>query len=605
MIRTLLVLLLLCSYGVQGQLSFEESAAALGVDRTYGFSFYGGGLSFHDFDGDGWDDITYSSTLDQQLYFFKNNGGTFSEVDLGIDNTYETKQVLWVDYDNDGDKDFLATSITGLNKFYVNDGNMNFTDVSETCGLFTDNLYTYGATFGDIDNDGDLDVFISNRDETTFEQHNYLYINENGVFIDITESAGIVLDNELSFCASFFDYDNDGLQDIYVANDKINNINRLYRNRGDLTFEDVSISSGAGIAIDAMSTTIEDYNYDGWLDIYVTNTSAGNYHLRNNGDGTFTNVATELGTVFFSIAWGAVFLDADNDTDLDLYVSGMRVGENEQLPSAFYENIGGSFEIPEGIGFENDNRISFANAKGDVDNDGYPDIIVLNDTEDNFLWKNTTTNNNNWLKVKLEGTTSNKEGIGSTIEVFANGMPQYRYTVCGEGYLGQNSSYEFFGLGDATAIDYVQVKWLSGIVDRIENVDINQAMTVVEGSNAIEQEEDEEEDPVEEELPQEDPVEEEENEELAFEELSEEPPCKGRPLVILPNPSTARLVDLCADFGGSFAVAHVFSMSGIKLKSQTIAATAPMLDLAGLPSGLYLIKLEVGDKVVETKHIKL
>lgn len=601
MIRKLLALFILGTTSVCGQLSFEESAATLGVNRTYGPSYFGGGLSFHDFDGDGWDDITYSSTSGDQLYFFKNNNGSFTEMDFGIEDTYETKQVLWVDYDNDGDKDLLATSISGLNKLYNNDGNMNFTDVSETCGLFTDNLYTYGATFGDIDNDGDLDVFISNRDEITRDQRNYLYLNEDGFFTDISQFAGIVFESELSFCASFFDYDNDGYQDIYVANDKVNNMNRLYRNRGDLTFEDVSVSSGAGITIDAMSTTIEDYNYDGWLDIYVTNTSGGNAHLRNNGDGTFTNVADEVGTPFYSIAWGAVFLDADNDADLDLYVSGSLDGSFGWLPSAFYENVGGTFEIPEDIGFENDTRTSFANAKGDVDNDGYPDIIVLNDTEDNFLWHNTTSNENNWLKVKLEGTYSNKEGIGSTIEVYADGNAQYRYTICGEGYLGQNSSYEFFGMGAATAIDSVKVKWLSGTVDLLEDVAINQALTLVEGSNAIvlpgdDEETGEDEDPMDEEVP--------ENNFIEDEEMAPELPCNGNEIVIYPNPSESGLVEVCTDFGESMTMAHVYTMSGIKVASQVIDPLESSLDLNGLSSGIYVIKLVVDNKVVEAKYIK-
>ena len=288
------------------QLRFEDIATTLGSDVSYGVSNLGGGVSFHDFDGDGWDDITFATGKDKEVIFYRNTGGAFERVDLGINDTFETKQVLWVDYDNDGDKDFFVTSITGFNKLYQNGGNLVFKDVTASCGLFTENLYTYGASFGDIDNDGDLDAYIVNRDVTTLNQYNYLYLNEDGVFRDITISSGMPLDNDLSFCASFFDYDNDGDQDLYVSNDKYSKINRLYRNNGDLTFDDVSVESGAGMAIDAMSTTIEDYDNDGWLDIYVTNTYEGNYHLRNNGDGTFTNVAESLGTAMYSIGWGAV-----------------------------------------------------------------------------------------------------------------------------------------------------------------------------------------------------------------------------------------------------------------------------------------------------------
>lgn len=468
-----------------GQLSFQDSATALGVGYTYGIATYGGGVSFCDFDGDGWDDITYATTDGEEVYFFKNNNGSFTLMDLGINDTYRTKQVTWVDYDNDGDKDFFATSISGLNKFYRNDGDLNFTDITNTCGLFTDNLFTYGASFGDIDNDGDLDIFISNRDEVTFNQYSYLYRNDSGTFVEVTSSAGLNLGNQLSFCSAFFDYDNDGDQDLYVANDKFNNINRLYQNDGTGAYTDVSFISGAGIAIDAMSTTIGDYNKDGWFDIYVTNTTGGNQMLRNNGDGTFTNVSPVNGTAFYSIGWGSVFLDADNDTDLDLYVSSSMDGTiPERLTSAFYENDGNNdFTIPLSIGFENDALKSFANAMGDFNNDGLPDIVVMNHLENNFLWENTTSNSNNWLKVNLEGEQSNRDGIGSRIEISINGEKQYRYTLCGEGYLGQNSGTEIFGLGDATTIDYIKVTWLSGIEDVFNDVSSNQSLYIIEGSS--------------------------------------------------------------------------------------------------------------------------
>ena len=467
------------------QLAFLDNATVRGVGDSYGASTYGGGISFCDFDGDGWDDLTYSTTDGEEVYFYKNYGGTFAQVDLGINDTYRVKQVLWVDYDNDGDKDFMATSISGLNKFYRNNGDMTFFDISDTVGFFTYNLYTYGVSFGDIDNDGDLDAFLANRDDQTFNQYSYLYRNDAGTFVDISASSGIYLGNQLSFCSAFFDYDNDGDQDIYVANDKLTNMNRLYQNDGTGNFTDVSVSSGAGINIDAMSTTIGDYNKDGWFDIYVSNTSSGNYLLKNVGDGTFTNEAYSTGTEMNTIAWGSVFLDADNDADLDLYVSSNMDGTvNGLITAAFYENNGSDyFTIPSGAGFDNDTRKSYANAMGDFNNDGLPDIIVMNDTENNFLWENKTNNSNNYLKIKLQGVTNNRDGIGSRIEISINGVKQYRYTLCGEGYLGQNSNTEMFGLGTANTVDYVKITWLNGVEDVLNNVSANQTLNVIEGSS--------------------------------------------------------------------------------------------------------------------------
>jgi len=487
---------ILCS-----QIAFEDVASYIGVDYSYGDSEYGGGVSFADFNNDGWDDITYASEDGAQVYFFKNNNGVFNLVTLnGISNTYKTKQVIWIDYDNDGDKDLFATAIEGINQFYRNDGDMSFTNISSTIGFFQTDLFTYGASFGDIDNDGDLDVFISNRTNTEENQRNYLYRNDEGIYIDITQSSGIPIQDEdgnensqLSFCTIFFDYNKDGFQDIYLANDKIDNINRLYKNLGNGTFEDVSVASGSGIAVNAMTTTLGDYNNDGWFDIYITNTQSsqagnGNVLLMNNADGTFTNVAEETGTTFNSFAWGAVFLDADNDTLLDLYVSGGFDGSiGSFLSAAFYhQQNDGTFVIPQNIGFENDTRKSYSNAIGDINNDGKPDIIVCNDTENNFLWENKTVNENNWLKVKLEGVISNRDGIGNTIEISIDGQSQYRYTLAGEGYLSQNSFYEFFGTGTATEIDYIKVTWTAtGIIETITNIDVNQAIIIKEGSGIL------------------------------------------------------------------------------------------------------------------------
>lgn len=474
---------------ISAQISFEDVADDIGTAYSYGSSTWGGGVSFADFDNDGWDDLTFATEEGTEIYFLKNNDGNFSSITLnGISNTFKTKQVIWIDYDNDGDQDFFVTGFEGVNKFYKNDGDMNFTDISSSIGFFETDLFTYGVSFADMDNDGDLDAFISNRDGVADDQRNYLYRNDEGTFIDITDSAGLSMSSHLSFCSIIFDYNKDGFQDIYISNDKPDNLNILYKNNGDGTFDDVSEYSGAGIGINAMTTTIGDYNNDGWFDIYITNTPEGNELLRNNGDGTFTNVAEATATTFNSVGWGAVFLDADLDGLLDLYVSSDFDGSvGSFLSSAFYHQQNNeTFIIPENIGFEEDTRKSYTNAIGDIDNDGKPDIIVGNDIEPNFLWSNKTVNENNWLKVKLEGVISNRDGIGNTIEININGQSQYRYTLAGEGYLSQNSFYEFFGMGNAIEVDYVKVTWTTtGESEIINNIAANQAIIIKEGSGIL------------------------------------------------------------------------------------------------------------------------
>ncbi|MDB4752222.1 CRTAC1 family protein, partial [Winogradskyella sp.] len=487
-----LILIFSVLYVTKGysQIFFNESAFSYGLECTFGSGFVGGGISFVDFDDDGWDDITLGTEGGEAVLFFKNNNGSFTPVFPNIvDDFGENKQVVWVDFDNDGDKDLYVAGYQTPNKLYRNDGNSNFTNITLESGLAFSGLKNFGAAWGDYDNDGYLDVFLTFRSST--EPNRLFHNNGDSTFSDVSSVAGISDQGHLTFCASFFDYDKDGWQDIYMANDRNTTTNILYRNNGNGTFSDVSEVSGTNLRMDAMSTTIGDYNNDGWMDIYVTNTNdiyldgeVGNALLNNNGDGTFTNVAANTGTQFNSIAWGAVFLDADNDQDLDLYVSGMLDGSSS-LPSAFYENDGfHSFTIPSDAGFQNDNEESYSNAIGDLDNDGFPEIVVLNEYANIFLWKNLSNlfNSNNWLKIRLEGVASNKDGLGSYIEVNTNSGSQYRYTLCGEGYLSQNSSTEFIGLGDETSINYVKVKWLSGIEDIIYDVETNQTLEITEGN---------------------------------------------------------------------------------------------------------------------------
>ena len=543
---------------ITAQITFTESSASQNINVFHSLTEFIGGVSFFDFDNDGWDDITFSSQDGDPIYFFKNNGGTLNSVNLSLaDNLNDTRQINWVDIDNDGDNDLFIVSNNASNRLYLNDGSMNFIDITLVSGISMDNMKSWTATWGDYNNDGFLDLFLGNRDFTNRTYPNILYKNNgNNTFTNVNTIAGISNDNHLTLCASFFDFNNDGWQDIYISNDRIITSNILYKNNGNGTFTDISVSSGTDISIDAMSTTIEDYNYDGWLDIYVTNTQAGNSFFINNGDETFTDIASSNGTIFNSIAWGAVFIDADNDRDQDLYVSGMLDGSTSALPSAFYENSGnGNFTIPSNAGFDNDTAESYSNAIGDIDNDGYPDIAVINNSPDyNFLFMNDCSTNidNNWLKVTLEGTTSNRMGIGSWIEIQANGILQNRYTICGEGYISQNSGAEFFGLGNSATVDYVKVTWLSGVEDILYNVSANQKLHIVESSTLSTSEN------------------------------------KVDEITLFPNPSEGK-VTLITDLN-NYQIS-LYNILGANVYSESKLSNTTNFDLSYFKSGIYLLKL--------------
>lgn len=485
MYRNLLnIILFLFVLGSSAQVSFENIPQQLGVNISCGNTYLGNGITFFDYDNDGWDDLTIASSSGYPIHFLKNINGFFVNHSINIEmpNNHQSRQVNWVDIDNDGDNDLFITSDTHGNSLFENLGNMTMLDITASCGMLTEIFPYYGASWGDYNNDGYLDVFISVRDVDT---PSILYKNNgNGTFMLVNNEAGLTDEGMMSFCSAFLDYDNDGDQDIYVSNDKTQWPNLLYRNNNDGTFTEVGEESGTRIFIDAMSVTVDDVNYDGWLDIYVTDDDSDSVLFINNTDGTYTDMAIPYGVTFNQIGWGAIFFDADNDSDLDLYVSGETDGSFPQyLPSIFYENTGALPFTQNNGAIPNDFSLSYSNAIGDADNDGYTEFVVNNINHPNIsFWKNNTPQTNNWLKVKLEGTVSNRNGIGSYIEISVNGNKQYRYTLCGEGYLSQNSATEIFGIGPHSQIDYVKVSWLSGLEDIIYNVNANQTLNIQEGS---------------------------------------------------------------------------------------------------------------------------
>lgn len=469
------------------QVTFTNVAEDAGVAHTYDNVIHGVGISFKDFNGDGWDDLTLGSSPDDSLSFYLNQNGTFQEISI-FNEIGAHKMVLWADYDNDGDQDLFVCGWMTSSRLLHNNGNLNFTDVTVLAGLPTASLHASGASWGDYDRDGWLDLYINLYENTT--EKNMLFRNlGDGSFDDVTVSSGVIDTPMLSFCSVFMDIDNDLWPDLYVAND-YDDPNRMYHNLGNGTFSNFGDSSGTSIPlVDAMSTTAGDYNNDGYQDIYVTNTPLGNVLLRNNKDNTFTNVAAQAQVKMGAWAWGANWFDHDRDTDLDLYVNATFVSPLIPL-SAMYDNLlsagQDSFHLQGGTGFFDEEDEGRAQAIGDFDNDGWLDVAVTGESPDSLrLWQCNGGTSFNWLKVFLRGTLSNRDGTGAQVILKANGQRQYRFTMQGLGYINQNSADEYFGLGSASTVDSLMVFWPSGIVDTLLNVTANQRLNLIEGGLPI------------------------------------------------------------------------------------------------------------------------
>ena len=465
-------------FTVNGQ-TCSNISPANNITNSYGAAIFGGGVSFCDFNNDGWDDLTFSSCMGDSVHFFLNNNGVFQKIPALVHNTFEVTQILWADYDNDGDKDLFLAANLNPNKLYENTGNLNLVDVTAASGIQTSATSTFSANWFDYNKDGYLDLYVTNYSPNPAGLNELYKNNGNGTFANIASLAGVEDPTKQPLASACLDYNNDSWPDIYNAQDKYT-VNSLFQNNHNGSFTNVATVSNSNIALNAMSATIGDYDNNGYLDIYVTNTQAGNKLLKNKGDSTFIEVAVSTGTTFNSVGWGAQFLDYDLDMNQDLYVSGSRLPSQGNLSSAFYKNLGnGTFNLNTSAGFLGDTVHSYGNAIGDVNNDGFPDIAVCNLADPHQIWQ-SNSGNGTWIKIKLTGLLSNSDGIGSWIEVYVKGIKQVRYTICGQGYVSQNSFTEFFGLNNNSIVDSLFVKWPSGITDSYFSISSNQTLQLTE-----------------------------------------------------------------------------------------------------------------------------
>jgi hypothetical protein len=499
------------------------------------------GALIFDYDNDGWPDIflvnggsfadrAAATTARHRLYHNERNGRfTDTTASSCIVVSGFGMGACSADYDNDGWADLYVTSVES-NKLYRNNGNGMFADVTVEARVTGNGVWSSSCAFADIDNDGDVDLYVTNYVDFTVKNNKYcsamqnlrtychpnvykpvphvLYRNNgDGKFTDITKEARIYRTDGNGLGVVFGDYDNDGWTDIYVANDSVPNF--LFHNKGNGIFEEVGFWAGVSVGAEGrplagMGTDMADMDGDGLLDIIVTNLDRETHSLyRNLGKGLFSNVTFESGigqaTLPF-VGFGVAFLDYDNDSDLDLAiangdiidnVSQFRDNATHEQRNLLLQNDGkGRFRDvgpDSGPGFAL-KKVSRTLAVGDLDNDGDLDIVVGNNGQTADLLRNDGGNRSNSLLIRAIGTKSNRDGIGARLNLTVAAKTLTRHIKGGSSYQGQNDLRVHFGLEKAIKADRLEILWPSGLVDRAEGIKANQIIVVTEGRGITRQE---------------------------------------------------------------------------------------------------------------------
>jgi hypothetical protein len=505
----------------------------------------GSGVAWGDYDNDGWLDLyvlnevgplTAAGTEEvarspAHAALYRNLGdGTFREVsaEAGVQFRGWGMGVAWGDYDNDGWLD-LFVSAYGENLLYRNNGDGTFDDRTPEAGLSGHPGFWAGASWGDYDRDGFLDLYVTGYvkyrhvadqratrqydveqppgiNPSAFEpERNLLFRNSgNGTFTEVAAQAGVSGETGRSLGAVWADFDDDGWPDLYVANDVSDNV--FYRNEGDGSFADISLSARVADYRGAMGIAVGDWDGDEDLDMFITHWIAQENALYSNRRSDlesrgaylrqplqFTDEADRygLGQIALDfVGWGTSFLDYDNDGRLDLFVVNGSTLQDDDDPRLLVPMTDQVFWNREPEGFYDVSPVSgpyFARAYvgrgaafGDYDNDGDIDVFVVNNGGPGFLLRNDGGNRNRWLSVELEGTRSNRSGVGARLRLVAGGTVQIREVGAQSSYLSPNSLREHFGLGALQSADTLEIRWPSGAQQIIPHPESNQLLRVSE-----------------------------------------------------------------------------------------------------------------------------
>jgi hypothetical protein len=499
----------------------------------------GGGGGFIDYDNDGWMDIYLVNSGKCDFYdpnpplrnalYHNNRDGTFTDVTekAGVAGGGYGMGVAVGDYDGDGWPDLFVTQY-GRCILYHNNGAGTFTDVTEKAGVRAVG-FCASALWFDYDNDGRLDLFVCGSVDFSKSNNKFcgfggtveryycipnvynpmpswlFHNNGDGTFTDVSKESGIVSANGIAWGAVATDINNDGLMDLFIANDMVASF--LFANRGNGKFEEIALQSGVGYSADGrvrsgMGADSADYDQDGWMDLFLTDVDEEMFSLyHNNRDETFDDQSVSNGIgmkVRAMSGWGVKFLDYDNDGNMDIFiVSGHPDNKVNQLHSEIqyeetpllWRNLGSDFRST----YQNVSDQSgpvfqqvFAArglAIGDFNNDGGVDVLMILNDGAPLLLRNNVGKLNHWLGIQLRGKVANPDAVGANVTWQAGDLKRHVYKVAGGGYLTSHDPRLMLGIGSRTKIDWVEVKWPlpSTRVDRFTRLPIDRYITIVEG----------------------------------------------------------------------------------------------------------------------------
>ena len=504
-----------------------------GSGRRYIVESVASGLALFDYNGDGLIDIYFLNGqplpgsppgLAPHNALYRNEGNfKFTNVtkQAGVGGNGYALGVCTGDYNNDGFPDIYVSNF-GPKVLYRNNGDGTFSDVTAAAGVADGNKVGAGACFLDYDGDGKLDLFVANYCDFTFAKHQTRYVNGHpayvgpmiygpvlatlfhnngdGTFSDVSRESGIASHAGTGMGIVCADYDGDGDTDIIVGNDAMANF--VWRNNGRGRFEEVGLLAGLaydrnGIGLGTMGVECGDVDNDGRLDFFMTSYMKQWAVLyRNQGRGWFDDVthATGAGSgTYNQVTWGTGPVDFDNDGDRDLYIACGHLQDNVELwddttsyeaRNILLENTGsGKFRdvsnrSGDGMAVK---RSSRGAAFDDLDNDGRVDVVILNSRREPTLLRNESATKNHWVNIRLRGTRSNRDGIGARLKVVSGPLTQVDEVHSGRGYQSSYGMNAHFGLGQRTKVDRIEVSWIGGGTNIVEDVAIDRSVTITEG----------------------------------------------------------------------------------------------------------------------------